>query len=180
MTQTQNSDDDDEKLPTKLISLPGSNILEQEAPSHQAFYVEEGRAEVIMQDGDHTIKLGEIGPGEVFGEMGVINEENRIATVRAIEKCTVIVISRRELLEKINKLDDDMIKSLINGLTQRLKETTRERVRQYKNLALFQDRVTGIVTKANEGIDKDKREAFRAEAEPLLKQLENLLDKYKS
>ena len=45
-------------------------------------------------------------------------------------------------------------------------------------LSEFQDRVTGMVDKAHVGVDSKKRDAFRKEVEPLLADLQAVLDRY--
>ena len=46
---------------------------------------EEGCAVVTLEEDDHKIKLSEIKPVEIFGEMGIIDHEPHSASVEAIE-----------------------------------------------------------------------------------------------
>lgn len=164
---------------TRLTCMPGQVVFKQGAPANQAFYIEEGLVEVIIEEDGHTVKLAEIGPGEVFGELGVLEREARMATVRALEKSTITVMTRKELEQRIGNIDDPVIRALIEGFSRRLRAASAGQVQYYKNLAEFQNRVAGLMTKANDGINQARREQFSAEIKPLLDQVEAILDKYR-
>jgi len=164
---------------TRMTCMAGQIICEQGTPSNQAFYIEEGLAEVIVEEDGHRVKLAEIGAGEVFGEMGVLERELRMATVRAVEKSIITVMTRDELEERINKIDDPVVSALINGFARRLRATSVSQVKYYKNLAEFQDRIAGLMDKANKGIDSTRRAEFAEEIAPVLDQVEAILDKYR-
>jgi hypothetical protein len=163
----------------RLICQPGRPVFEQGAPSSQAFYVEEGRLEVVMEEDGYEIRLAEIGPGEIFGEMGVLEEEARFASVRAIEKSVVLAIPKTEMEAKIAKIDDKIVTSLIEILISRLRSAGRGQLHYYKNLASFQNKMGGIMAKAGNGIDAHRRKEFSNEISPLLDQMDAILDKYK-
>src|SRR4051812_40881001 len=60
------------------LSVPqGKHLADQGDYAYELFVIEEGTAEVI-QDGD---AVAELGPGEMFGEMGVLEKAQRNATV---------------------------------------------------------------------------------------------------
>lgn len=177
--QKDEYEDDGVKLPQKMVCKPGRHIFEQGTPAHQAFYIQEGRAEVVIRDGDFTMKLGELGPGEIFGEMGIIGNEMRMATVTALEPCTITVISRKELEERLKKIDDKIVRSLIDALVRRLRDASIGQLKHYKNMAAFQDRIGKLMKKAGDGVDPDRREEFTKEMMPLLEQMEKTLNKYR-
>ena len=181
---TQDDPEDDDGLPAagpqRLICQPGRPVFEQGAPAHQAFYVEEGRVEVTVKEDGHVVRLAEIGPGEIFGEMGVLEKEMRMATITAMEKCVLTIISRRDLEDRIAAIDVEIVRSLISVLIRRLRESSREQVRYYRELAVFQDRLAGLMADAGAKIDPARRKAFSAEIMPLMREMEQVLEKYKS
>lgn len=162
----------------QLLCAAGRPVFEQGTPAHQVFYIDQGRVEVTVQEGPHTIRLAELGPGEIFGEMSVLANELRSATVTALEECTITVITRKDLEDRIASLDDEFIKSLIGSLVRRLRDANKGQIRYYSDLAAFQDRMSGLMQKAHDGVGQEKRGAFAAEVTPLLDQIESLLDKY--
>ncbi len=156
----------------------GQRIIEQGAPAFRAFFIEDGEIEISVRDGNHEVAISKLGAGEIFGEMGLLVGDRRFASATALTDCTLTVISKEALERKINNLEDKAIRAIIRVLITRLRESNSGQLAHYRNFAEFQERLAVLVQKANQGIDQDKKGAFRAEAEPLLDQLEALLDKY--
>lgn len=62
------------------VAVPkGTKIVEQGGPGREAFAIIDGTADV-KRDG---MKLATLGPGTVFGEMSLLDQEPRSATVSA-------------------------------------------------------------------------------------------------
>ena len=61
--------------------------------SYQFFAIEEGTA-AVERDGVH---VNDLGPGDFFGEIGVLEKELRTATVRATSPMRLIILSRWDL-----------------------------------------------------------------------------------
>jgi CRP/FNR family transcriptional regulator, cyclic AMP receptor protein len=76
---------------TDDIDVEAGAVLAREGDFGQEFFVIiDGTAEVLR--GDEPI--AELGPGEFFGEIALIDEERRIATVRALSPMKLLVMSR--------------------------------------------------------------------------------------
>ncbi len=170
------------KILNREVFYKGKNIIQQGEEALRAYYIEEGRVEVLVRDatGMHEVKIGELGAGEIFGEMALINDEPRNATVRALEDCTLSVISHADMEKKIAQIPDPAMRALIHLLTKRLKKSTTDQVKQHSKMADLQDRMAGIMQSATFGINNEKRDAFREEVEPLLDKIQILLDNYRS
>lgn len=164
---------------SREVRYKGQDIIHQGDDGYRAYYIERGRVEILVKDGQHQLKVAEMGAGDIFGEMALITRGPRTATVRAIEECVFTIISRDEIEGKINTIKDKAIRALINVLAERLRNTTQGQMVQYKSLAEFQDRVTGLVDGVQEGIPAESRDAFRNDVTPLLEDLQKVLDRYK-
>ncbi len=70
----------------------GKVLTRQGDLGHEFFVLESGRACVEI-DGE---RVAEICPGSFFGEMALIDEERRVATVTASEDSTVIVMTESD------------------------------------------------------------------------------------
>ncbi|UCF36736.1 MAG: cyclic nucleotide-binding domain-containing protein [Acidobacteriota bacterium] len=73
----------------------GETIFEQGDFPDRLYLIGSGQADVIRRDGNGTeVLLAQLGPGEVFGEMGVLGNVPRTATVRASTELEVLSIHR--------------------------------------------------------------------------------------
>jgi CRP-like cAMP-binding protein len=67
----------------------GKHLVDQGEFSHEFFVIEDGSAEVVIGDE----RVGELGPGDFFGEMGLLEHQQRNASVVAASPLTVIVMT---------------------------------------------------------------------------------------
>ena len=72
------------------------------------YYIMEGRLKAVTFSSEYEeIFLGELGEGEIFGEMSLIDGKPRSATVLAITPCKLAYISNEEY-DEIMKENSDM------------------------------------------------------------------------
>jgi CRP/FNR family cyclic AMP-dependent transcriptional regulator len=75
------------------VSVSAGHALATEGEfAHEFFVIEKGSAEVT-QDGE---RIAELGPGEFFGEIGLLETERRTASVVATTPMDLIVMFQRE------------------------------------------------------------------------------------
>lgn len=86
----------------------------------QLYVVIDGRLKALTTspEGDDVV-FNVMGPGEVFGEMSLFSEAPRSATVRAIERCELLVLDRRDLLAFL-KRNPDVAVRMLTVLVERL------------------------------------------------------------
>ena len=78
---------------TDEISVPeGEELASEGRFAHEFFVIEDGAAEVRQNGG----RIGELGPGDFFGEIGLLETERRTASVVALTPMRVIVMAQRE------------------------------------------------------------------------------------
>jgi len=78
---------------TDEISVPeGEELASQGKFAHEFFVIEDGSAEV-RKDGD---RIAELGPGDFFGEIALLETDRRTASVVATTPMSVIVMAQRE------------------------------------------------------------------------------------
>ncbi len=73
---------------------PGQEIVKQGDTGVGAFIIRSGRAEVIQTRAGQDEKLRELRTGDIFGEMALLDEFPRSATIRAVEPTTCLGIQR--------------------------------------------------------------------------------------
>jgi signal transduction histidine kinase len=82
---------------TEEITLAaGDYLFEQGSPGDRAYLIREGDLEVLQSANGREVRLAVRGPGTVIGEMSLLEQEPRMATVRAHTDCRLIVISQAQ------------------------------------------------------------------------------------
>ncbi|MGQ0567918.1 MAG: cyclic nucleotide-binding domain-containing protein [Armatimonadota bacterium] len=99
------------------IYEPGATIVRQGDPGLGFFLITEGRVEV-SHDG-HRIR--ELGSGEFFGEMALMEERPRSATVTARERTRCLQLVRWDF-RALLKENPDLAVKMLEVVVQRLRE----------------------------------------------------------
>lgn len=98
----------------------GDVLLRQGDASDHVLWVRRGKLDVLREVGAASIVLGQAGEGEWLGEMGVIENRSRSATIRAAEGGEVEVLTTREFFERVSS-DPALARDLILRLSIRLR-----------------------------------------------------------
>src|SRR4030088_1009374 len=82
---------------TRKSATRSTTIMAGGDATDSLYIVLSGRLKVMMSDSDgKEVILSILGPGEFFGEMGLIDDEPRSASVVTIEPCELLYISKRD------------------------------------------------------------------------------------
>jgi CRP-like cAMP-binding protein len=73
---------------------PGQFIMRQGDTGVGAFILRSGKVEVVQEKDGKETRLATLGPGDVIGEMALLDEFPRSASVRAVEQTTALGIQR--------------------------------------------------------------------------------------
>jgi CRP-like cAMP-binding protein len=83
------------------VEVPAGEVLAQEGSfAHEFFVIEEGRA-AVDKGGE---RIAELGPGDFFGEIGLLETERRTASVVAETPLRAIVMFQREFKQMQREL----------------------------------------------------------------------------
>lgn len=86
-----------ESLATQLNTLEigsGDVIVRQGAPADKFFIIIDGEVEVVREDDGQERTLATLGRGQFFGEMAILRDTPRMATVRAVTPTTLFAMER--------------------------------------------------------------------------------------
>jgi len=84
----------------------GEVIIQQGDPGESAFIIENGRVEILTQNQDgEAYQLGTRGAGTMIGEMALIDDAPRTATVRAMEDCDLLEITKSDFTARLGNVD---------------------------------------------------------------------------
>jgi small-conductance mechanosensitive channel/CRP-like cAMP-binding protein len=101
---------------------PGEAVVRKGEASLELFLVERGTVAVeLPRNGDGAAELARLGPGQCFGEMGLLTGEPRAATVRAVTLCDLVVIDR-DSFHQVLGAHPEVVDGLGNLLARRQAE----------------------------------------------------------
>jgi CRP/FNR family cyclic AMP-dependent transcriptional regulator len=111
---------------TRRSASRGTAIMHEGDPTDSLYIVMSGRLKVMMGEADgKEVILGIIGPGEFFGEMGLIDDSPRSASVIAIEPCELLAVSKRAF-NKCLRENVALAMAVMRVLVQRLRAADRK------------------------------------------------------
>ena len=108
-------------------SAPRASMIMAAGDQIDSLYIViSGRLKVMMGDAEgKEVILSLLGPGEFFGEMGLIDDSPRSATVVTLEPCELLSITKRDF-KKCLAENFEMSMAVMRGLVRRLREADRK------------------------------------------------------
>jgi len=97
----------------------GTIFLEQGKPGTGLYLILQGRAEVLKWDGGEYVKIADLGPGDLAGEISLIHEEAASATVRTTSEATLLFLAR-ELFSPLVEAVPDLLAHFARLAQERL------------------------------------------------------------
>jgi CRP-like cAMP-binding protein len=109
-------------MEARTVAAGGTIFLARE-PGDALYVIVRGRVRIWLQDEDaHSVTLSELGAGDFFGELAVIDGEPRSANASAIEDCTLGCLARH-VCEAFLLEHPRVALDVIRGLGARLRQT---------------------------------------------------------
>jgi CRP/FNR family cyclic AMP-dependent transcriptional regulator len=131
-----------------------SAIIAAGDPTDALYIVISGRLKVVMRDNEgREAILAILNRGDFFGEMGLIDQAPRSATVVTLEACELLTITRADFMKCLQK-NFDLAMNVIRGLVGRLREADQK----IGSLALMDvcGRVARLLMEMAETVDGQK------------------------
>ncbi len=111
--------------------------------SDTCYIVRLGHARAVREHPDgRSITLATFGPGDIFGELAMFDDESRSATVETLEPTEVIAILGGDMRRLLAEHPDIAVK-LLAALGRRLRETNERLARQ--SFQTVQSRVASVL-----------------------------------
>jgi diguanylate cyclase (GGDEF)-like protein len=110
---------------------PSGHVVTRQGQSPQNLWVVlSGRVRVVeaTADGQADMVLGELGRSEVFGELGMLRDQPRSATVIAVERTHCLVLPHKEFLRVLQQ-SSHLANGLLRVLAARLYDADRKLAR---------------------------------------------------
>jgi len=108
---------------SKRKFLAGETILTQGDPGEIAYIIEQGRVEIAVGTvNGKTQVIGTRGAGSMIGEMALVDNAPRTATVKAIEDCTLLEITQQEFKRRLDT-SDSVLRMTLQVILTRYRDT---------------------------------------------------------
>ena len=140
----------------------GQVVFREGDSSDTCYVVRAGHARAIRQHADgRSITLANFGPGEIFGELAMFDDETRSATIEALEDMEAIAILGRDMRRLLREHPDMGVK-LIGSLVRRLRATNEQLAS--RSFQTVQSRVASVLSR----LVQDAQGEGAAESEVLI------------
>jgi EAL domain-containing protein (putative c-di-GMP-specific phosphodiesterase class I) len=126
-----------------ILQIPGNMLLFQEGdPGAEAFIIVRGEIEIFTMRDDRPVVLAKLGPGEIVGEMAIIDAAPRSASARTLTDCALVQVSAEQFSERL-KHADPVLRMCLNVILDRHRGMIRRLREQEPNPRQDQNRVQG-------------------------------------
>jgi CRP-like cAMP-binding protein len=121
----------------------GEVVFREGDQSDTCYIVRTGHVRAIREHSDgRTITLATFGPGEIFGELAIFDEEQRSATIECLDETDLVAILSSDMRRMLREHPDISVK-LLAALSRRLRETNDRLTRQ--SFQTVQSRVATVL-----------------------------------
>jgi CRP/FNR family cyclic AMP-dependent transcriptional regulator len=121
----------------------GESVFREGDESDTCYIVRSGHARAIREHPDgRSLTLANFGPGDIFGELAMFDNERRSASVETLEETEVIAILGSDMRRLLREHPDISVK-LLTALGRRLRETNERLTRQ--SFQTVQSRVAAVL-----------------------------------
>jgi voltage-gated potassium channel len=110
----------------KKRTVPAGNTIIRQGEKGDAFYlISTGKVSVSVRKGmvGGQKQIAELGPGAFFGEMALVADEPRTATIIAKERCVLFVLYKKDFKKIL--LANPKISTIINNVLSERKEQNK-------------------------------------------------------
>jgi len=121
----------------------GQTIFRQGDDSDTCYVVRLGHARAIREHPDgRTITLASFGPGDIFGELAMFDDERRSATVETLDEMQAIAVLGPDM-RRLMRVHPDLAVKMVVALGRRLRAANERLARQ--SFQTVQSRVAGAL-----------------------------------
>ena len=111
---------------SERVTFGGSQeLFHQGDHSDTAYIIVDGSADVVVDTPGGEISVALLAKNDIVGEIGILCDVPRTATVRAIDSVTTLAISKDLFFQMVHEYPDMAIE-IMRELAQRLEKTTTQ------------------------------------------------------
>jgi signal transduction histidine kinase len=132
----------------ETITLPaGKTIIRQGEPGDSMYILKEGQIEISKEAAGQEFLLAVRGPGEVIGEMSLLDRSPRTATVRTLQDSRLLKISQQNFQELLENSSSAAL-VILHTVTLRLRQN-EALLHQHEKMASLGTMAAGLAHELN-------------------------------
>lgn len=107
----------------RLTFAAGSELFQEGDPGDAAYIILDGKAEVLINTPNGELALAKVGKNDFVGEIAILIDVPRTATIRAETELTTLVLSKDLFFRMVAEFPE-MAVEIMRELAHRLESTT--------------------------------------------------------
>ncbi len=109
----------------KLTFKANTLVFDEGDPGENAYMIAKGAIEIRRTRGESPHALATLKKGDIFGEMALFDDSQRMAAALAVEDTELLVLTRDEFYGRLESVDP-VLKSIIIYMISRVRRLTDE------------------------------------------------------
>ncbi|MGA9192186.1 MAG: ATP-binding protein [Anaerolineales bacterium] len=126
---------------------PGDVLMEEGTPGGSLYLLLEGEFVVTKRSGQQDVQIAVRGPGEVFGEISILDRAPRSATLTATKPSSLLELDQQAFQDVIESSPPAAL-ALLSTITSRLRNT-EAMLRQHEKMAALGTLAAGLAHELN-------------------------------
>ncbi|UCH59786.1 MAG: CoA-binding protein [Anaerolineales bacterium] len=135
------------QMVTEVRLQAGDELFAEGSPGNRAFVIQEGEIEILKSSGGRNVQIALRKPGEVIGEMSLLESAPRFASGRARTDSLLLAIGHEQLNNLLNT-SPSAARAMLHTITARLRSTELV-LRQSEKMAQLGTLTAGIAHELN-------------------------------
>lgn len=117
------------------IYQDGEIIIRQGDIGDCMYVIQQGKVEILIEEGGKEMQLAIRREGEIFGEMAIFEKERRSATVRAVGRVRLLTVDEKNFIRRVHE-DPSLAYRMVRMMAHRIRELSNEVARlKFEGLA---------------------------------------------
>lgn len=140
------------------IYKPGQIVFLEQEKGDEFYFIEQGKVKICHIDKENEFVIAILKAGEFFGEMAILNQEERNASAVAFEDTRLLVLNRTTFM---NQLGVEILKNVFTSLSRRMWYSFRRSINlSYHNPVLRLYDCLDFIIESRGGKKKESSYAF--------------------
>ncbi|WP_142849689.1 cyclic nucleotide-binding domain-containing protein [Telmatospirillum sp. J64-1] len=112
------------KVLDRKVFYAGQVVFKEGDEGDRAYLIQDGEVQISKNTVRGPVILGNLGKGELFGEMALIDDQPRMATATVLGTTTCVVINRMTFNEKLQSADP-FVRGLLNIFVRNIRNLSK-------------------------------------------------------